>query len=270
MFAYKIITLSPGEIDGRRRELDRAGYQAYLIPIVLLSLIVVLRRLQWSIGTTSQKPSVVGKFRQRLVQLSNTTLIPEFGPLKVQIIGITYAGYLLWRIVHNTGEDYMHVTKAFGHVAVSQLPLHYLLSVKWRNSPITLATGLSHQRLNAYHKLFGRIIHALLATHAILYLAFFIKMNALPKRIKDADVQLGIAAFWSVNFLGILALPMVRRKAYKLFYQSHVILSMLLLVVLWFHVKHTRIYVAQAAIFWLANSVSRREQVKLRRSKSKK
>ena len=101
----------------------------------------------------------------------------------------------------------MHLTKAFGHVAVSQLPLHYLLSMKAPTSPITLATGLTHERLNAYHRLFGRIIHGLLGTHAILYIRFFILNDLMAKRIQDRDVRLGLIAFWLFNFLGLLAIP---------------------------------------------------------------
>lgn len=153
----------------------------------------------------------------------------------------------------------MHVTKAFGHVAVSQLPMHYLLAIKSPSSPITKMTGLTHERLNAYHRLFGRIIHSFLATHAILYLRFFAKMNLLPKRLQDWDVRLGIMAFWTLNFLAILAIPQIRAKAYhKIFYRSHVIFSALLLIVLWFHVPYTRLYVGQAAAAWALNGVLRK------------
>lgn len=258
MFGYEYVNLSPEQVEARRKSLDQAGYQAYLTPIILLMIIAVYRQ---PIPTTKtpNEPSLVGRLSRRLSWILETTYISEFGPLQVQLLGLLYTGYLLFRVVYQTGDDYMHVTKAFGHVAVSQLPLHYLLSIKSPKSPITWALGLTHERLNAYHRLFGRIIHAMLATHAILYLRFFAKKDLLAKRIKDSDVRLGIIAFWTVNFLGILSIPPIRAKVYHaVFYRSHVLLSALLLIVLWFHVPYTRIYVGQAAVLWVLNGVLRK------------
>lgn len=227
MLGYSFVNLTPEQVEARRKILDRAGLEAYSLPIVLLLSIWLYRKLT-SVPTKPTNPQSAStsteSFSRRVSWILNTTYIREFGPAKVQLVGLLYTTYLLWRIFHGTGEDYMHVTKAFGHVAVSQLPLHYLLSTKWSKSPITLATGLTNNHLNAYHRLFGRILHSLLAIHAILYLRFFALMNLLPKRIKDWDVRLGIIAFWSLNFLGILAIPPIRRKVYhKVFYRSHVL-----------------------------------------------
>ena len=152
----------------------------------------------------------------------------------------------------------MHLTKAFGHVAVSQLPVHFLLSIKSPRSPIQAATGLSHERLNAYHRLSGRILHLLLSSHAILYLNFFYQAGVLSKRIKSSDVRLGLAAFTALNMLAGLALPVTRRKAYHgVFARSHSVLALTLLALLFFHVRYTRVYVAQAFVFALANALAR-------------
>lgn len=153
----------------------------------------------------------------------------------------------------------MHVTKAFGHVAISQLPMQYLLSLKSPRSPITLATGLTHERLNAYHRIFGRIIHTLLLLHAILYIRFFVAIGVLSKRIKDRDVQLGLLAFTSFNILGLLAAPAIRQRLYfQLFYRSHVILTGVVLPILFFHVPYTRMYIVQTMIFWIIGGFLRR------------
>lgn len=262
MFEYDYVTLNNTQVEARRILLDQAGWHAYLAPMLLLSAVCAYRQLiptSSHVSTRHEKPSLLAVFTRRTSWLLNTTYIPEFGPLHVQLLGLLYTAYLLFRITHQTGNDYMHVTKAFGHVAVSQLPMHYLLSIKSPSSPITKITGLTHERLNAYHRLFGRLIHALLATHAILYLRFFVKVDVLSKRIQHWDVRLGIIAFWTVNFLGILSIPPVRAKTYhKVFYRSHVVLSALLLAVLWFHVPYTRIYVGQAAIAWVLNGVLRK------------
>ena len=273
MLGYEINFPPPAQLETRRKQLNDAGFQAWLSPIILLITIYIgclmLAKSPIADGRVrSKSPSSLQVLHRRLLWMLNTTYLPEFGPLHVQITGAFYLLWLLFLIFRNTGNDYLHLTKAFGHVAVSQLPLHYLLAFKTPRSPITLATGLTHERLNNYHRLFGRIIHGLLATHAILYLRFFIVKDLLAKRMQDRDVRLGITAFWLVNFLGLLALPIFRKKAYhKLFYRSHVVISASLVVVLFFHVPYTRMYVLQAGVFWLANGLFRTrasERVKVR------
>lgn len=262
MFGYEYVNLTPEQVEARRTSLDNAGSYGYLAPGVLLIAIFVGRHaLSWVNTASSKKsspPSPTEILRRRLNWLLTNTYIPEFGPVHVQLTGALYAVFLLYLIVRNTGNDYMHVTKAFAHVAVSQLPLHYLLAIKHPWSPITLATGLTHERLNNYHRMFGRIIHALLATHAILYLKFFADKGLLAKRLQDWDVRYGLMAFWSMNFLGLLAIPPIRKAVYhKVFYRSHVVLSVVLLVVLWLHVPYTRSYVQQAGVIWITNAATR-------------
>ncbi len=261
---YAFVALTPAEIEERRRQLDLAGFYAWLSPLVVLGGIWLYRmaaattttttkssksrRDDTKKGTVPTKPSIL-----------NTTYVREFGPLHVQVLGLGYLAWLLYLVFRATGQDYMHLTKAFGHVAVSQLPAHYLLALrvpeqyqKW--SPVTFATGLSRQQLNPYHRLFGRLLHGLVAAHAVLYLRFFVATDLLARRILDRDVRLGLAAFWTFNFLALLAIPPIRRNRRGLFYRSHVTLSALILLLVWFHVPSTRIYVGHAGVVWLVTA----------------
>lgn len=257
--AYSFAPLTPPQIEERRKQLDFAGFYAWLTPIILLVGIYLYRQLTGLLNAratsnrkANQVPSQLQIISRRIAWTLDTTYIPEFGPLKVQLTGVVYALWLLYLVFRNTGEDYMHLTKAFGHVAISQLPLQYLLSFKPSYSLITLATGLTHEKLNAYHRLLGRIIHGLLAAHAIMYMRFFIILDLLSKRIQHRDVRLGLAAFWTFNILGLLAVPPIRKRMYhKLFYRSHVLLSAVAVPLLFFHVSYTRKYVLQAGFFWI-------------------
>ena len=88
------------------------------------------------------------------------------------------------RSAHAPSADYLHLTKGFGHIAASQLPLHYALALKsW--SPIQYLTRLSHEELNPYHRLLGRVIITFFSLHASMYLNFYIQKGLLLKRIQD-------------------------------------------------------------------------------------
>lgn len=262
MLGYEYTSPTADELTLRRQQLDATGFQAWLSPIVLLFLSYIVRRLFQQISAdssssnrhTPKPPSTLQHLTRRLTWLLTTPAIPEFGPLYVPLLGLSYLVWLVYLAVRHTSNDYLHLTKSLGHVAASQLPFQYLLALKSPNSPVTLATGLTHERVNALHRLFGRMVHLLLAGHAVLYLRFFVEKGLLGKRVGDWDVRLGLMAFWSVNALAVTALPGVRRWAYHgVFYRVHIVVSALLLGVLWLHVRYTRVYVAQAAVFWFLN-----------------
>ena len=264
MFGYKLfVSLSLLEVEGRREALDHAGFIGWLSPIIILFFIWATRVLSARFSITKSQvkdkpPNPITANIRRVSWLLSTPLQTDFGDLRTHILGGCYVSWLLYLVARNTSPDYMHLTKAFGHVAVSQLPIHFLLSIKSPRSPIQAATGLSHERLNAYHRISGRTIHLLLSTHAILYLNFFYQAGVLGKRIRNSDVLLGLEAFLTLNLLAGLALPVVRRKSYmNVFSRSHSVLSMLLLTFVFLHVRYTRVYVAQACIFTLANALAR-------------
>jgi len=145
--------------------------------------------------------------------------------------------------------DYLHLTKRFGIVAASQLPLHYLLAAKsW--SAIQYLTRMSHEELNPYHRLLGRIIIALFSAHATLYANFYIQSNLLH-RFGSQTVILGLTAISIFILLGTSSLAKLREYSYLLFFTLHVALSILILPILWFHVSHLRIYIVESALIYI-------------------
>lgn len=130
-------------------------------------------------------------------------------------------------------------------MAASQLPLHYLLAAKsW--SPIQYLTRMSHEELNPYHRLLGRIVIAFFSVHASMYLNFFFQSSLLSKRIKDRDVILGLLSIVTFLLIGTTALSKIRTYSYRLFLTFHVFLSIFVLLTLFFHVSHLRIYIVES------------------------
>jgi hypothetical protein len=153
--------------------------------------------------------------------------------------------------------DYLHLTKRFGIVAASQLPFHYLLIWKSSWSPIQTLTRTTHETLNVYHQALGRIVTLLVFLHAAFYLNFYVQNNILGNKLKEAYVLCGIAGTIAFAAIGTTALSPVRRWSYRIFYAVHVILSIALLPVLFFHVHHLRIYLYETAAVYALNSFVR-------------
>jgi hypothetical protein len=169
-------------------------------------------------------------------------------------------------------SDYLHLTKALGHVAVSQLPFQVLMSPVWyisgsrptSPSVVSILTGIPQSALTPFHRLFGRVvISLLLIAHATLYLSFFVQSphpdfsSLLVKRIRDLDVQCGLCGIVITIFILLLARPLgstsglwamktasihMRRRV---FYIVHVLLVAALCVAAYCHVAQAQTYVLQ-------------------------
>ena len=264
---YHFVSLTPAQVKEQRILLDRTGYYAWLTPVVFLLAIYTYRRATTPSpdrpprlvpDISREPPSRLQVQKRRWNWWLDEPLSSEFGARKVHLLGGVYLGCLLFLIFRKTGDDYLHLTKRFGHVAVSQLPFQYMMAIKSWRSPVQLVTGLTWEKRNDYHRLFGRIVHLLAAVHAIMYLNFFVAAGLLSRRLKDWDVRLGLAAFLIFNVLAIMSTPPVRKAAYhSRFFMSHVVTSALLLPILFFHVPYTRKYLYQAFAAYMFNGMAR-------------
>jgi len=108
---------------------------------------------------------------------------------------------------------------------------------------------MSHEELNPYHRLLGRIIITLFSAHAALYANFYVQSNLLH-RFGSQTVILGLTAISIFILLGTSSLAKLRQYSYLLFFTLHVSLSILILPILWFHVSHLRIYIVESALIY--------------------
>ena len=276
-YPYHFIDLDKEQLQRRRFLLDNYGQLAQasilLLPLIYqlsvgLRLLVTrfnrqiryrpVKQHQSPVATRFRQNQSVGKVWswQRLQWWLQDEIAPGWETRKEWLIAGSWTAWLLILIIKDTKDDYLHLTKRFGIVAASQFPIHYLLALKsW--SPIQYLTRLSHEELNPYHRLLGRIITTLLAVHATLYLNFYVQKGLLSKRIRDTDVLLGVTGIISILFLSTTALECVRHYSYRIFFHLHVILSILLLPVLYFHVSHLRIYIVESIAVYAVLIVQR-------------
>ncbi|KAH7382266.1 ferric reductase like transmembrane component-domain-containing protein [Pyrenochaeta sp. MPI-SDFR-AT-0127] len=151
--------------------------------------------------------------------------------------------WLFYLCIAHTGKDYLHLTKRFGQIGASQLPVHYLLAMRAPYSPVQWLTRLSHEQLKASHQILGRIVFLFLILHVVFYFNFFVLSGFLAKRIKDWDVIWGIVSIILFSTISTTALGFVRRRNYRVFYISHIAIANFIILPLFLHVTHIRIFV---------------------------
>ncbi len=269
-FPYHFVSLNDEQDLRRRQLLDGYGQFAQLsillLPLILqlcLGIRLLISRI-WTSNTQAPKEHqspVVSSFKKpnkgyptnllaRIRWFLDGELLEGWNTRQEWLIASLWTMWLLVLVFKDTGDDYLHLTRRFGIVGASQLPLHYLLAAKsW--SPIQYLTRMSHEELNPYHRLLGRILIAFFSVHAAMYLNLYIQLNLLLKRIQDRDVILGLMAITTFMLIGTTALAKIRTWNYRLFFYLHVILSASLLPILFFHVSHIRLYIIESAAIYL-------------------
>jgi NAD(P)H-flavin reductase len=151
----------------------------------------------------------------------------------------------------------MHLTKRFGIVAASQLPLHYLLAVKTPHSPLQFMLQASHESLNSAHRVLGKVILLFGSLHALFYLNFFVLNNLLATKLQNQQVILGLTSFTLLGVVGTSSLSAFRRWNYRAFYATHVVGSTSLPLLIYLHVPYARRYAAQCVMISVINIAMR-------------
>ena len=181
--------------------------------------------------------------------------------------------------------EYLHLTKALGHVALSQIPLQVLMSpaayISSSNpsasSVFSFLTSVPQTTVTPFHRVFGRVvISPLLLGHATLYVQMFMQFSypgyssLFSKRVRDSDVQLGLIAVTALISLLLYVRPRAarrkgearaqlsaetirRRRLY--FYIGHVSIVVILCTAAYFHVAQAQKYMAQTLGAFVLNGL---------------
>ncbi|KAI8960352.1 hypothetical protein F5Y11DRAFT_358536 [Daldinia sp. FL1419] len=279
---YQIFALEDAQKHARRQSLDRHAAYAQLsalIPIGLVLLyrlgVFMLRRVSpyqpvaysavpSSPGLKHERQSAVGSWRGAVRRVrwwlgdEVVVLGVNLGQRDQIVFGSLWAGWLVFLCFEGTGNDYLHLTKRFGIVGISQLPLQYLLILKNIN-PIAFAFGSSHEQLNRWHRVLGWIIYTLLLVHAGLYLNFYIQEGILAERIVRPVPALGLGSITGMSLLGATALKTIRTYSYRVFFITHLMVALALPPAIFFHSHHGgRQYLVEALLVFFIDLIKRK------------
>jgi len=130
-------------------------------------------------------------------------------------------------------------------------------------SPVQWLTRLSHEQIKASHQVLGRITFLLFILHAAFYFTFFVMSGFLAKRIKDWDVIWGIVSIILFATISTTALGFIRRRNYRVFYISHIAIANFIILPMYLHVSHIRVFVYEIIIVEALHLVFRALRLKV-------
>lgn len=276
---WEFLTLTQEEKHQRRLSLDHYAFIAHLsafAPVLLLVLFHFIDRVRR--GRNSGYQQVPGSPGVKANRQKWISRVLEKGPMvkwwlgedvwfmgshwgqrDEWVVGIAWTLWLLVLSVHGTGKgmlfvhqgsianniDYLHLTKRIGLIATSQMPIQYLLALKVLN-PFAFVLRSSHEHLNRYHRVLGRIIYFLLIIHAILYNIFFIESEIWLKRFFAPVVFAGVAGLVVLHALNGTAMTRVRQYSYRLFFIVHLLGAFSIPPLIYYHAPSSRFYIGEA------------------------
>lgn len=157
----------------------------------------------------------------------------------------------------NPFTDYLHLTKRFGSIAVSQFPLQYMLSLK-AAAPLSIVCSSSHERINRFHRVLGRIIYLLLVCHGVLYLNYYMVTSKL-KKLVSLVLLAGIGAMLLLTFLMLTSMASVRAYSYRIFFIIHLLAAFGVPLMLILHAgRHTAFFVAECLFVFVCDLIARK------------
>ncbi|KAF4463957.1 ferric reductase [Fusarium albosuccineum] len=274
---YEFLTLNDEEKHQRRLALDYYANIAHLsafapaVVFVIARLVARVRRARR--GQYSEVPNspavkarrerwlskVLGKWPAAQWWLGEHVYFrgSHWGQRDEWILGIAWTLWMLVLCVRGTGKDYLHLTKRFGIVATSQMPIQYLLALKALN-PFAYLFHSSHEHLNRYHRVLGRIIYFLLFLHAIFYNIFFFESGIWFKRFFAPVVFAGVVGFAGFHALNGTAMARVREYSYRIFFVTHLAAAFAIPPLIYYHAPSSRFYVVEAIGVFVVDLAARK------------
>ncbi|OAA56040.1 Flavoprotein transmembrane component [Cordyceps fumosorosea ARSEF 2679] len=283
---YEFVSLTPEQKHARREVLDWYGFVAHcsaLAPVLAFGLLHLARLAYRHVtgtlrgvdgqGTYAEIPNSPAIKAQEIAAVRKlyTTWTrlrwwlgdevrvggASWGRREEWVLGLSWTAWLLLLCFIETGKDYFHLTKRFGIVAVSQLPIQYLLSLKAMN-PFAWALASSHEEVNNYHRILGRISYGLVLVHLILYNVYYIITSKWVARIFAPVILCGVLASLLFHLIAITSMRRIREAAYRVFFITHLVGAFFAPTLLVFHAKSARWYAIECCIIFLFDLAVRR------------
>ncbi|KAH7330650.1 ferric reductase like transmembrane component-domain-containing protein [Rhizoctonia solani] len=122
-----------------------------------------------------------------------------------------------------------------GFIAVAQFPVLFLTAAKY--NPLFAFIGRGHDKLNFLHRWAGRGVSMAVVVHAVFWVWKRFRTGRACRLYTNQADMTGIAATAVLAVMVVLSRSQVRRRCYELFFVSHVVGTVVFMILIFFHIK---------------------------------
>ncbi|KAL2852070.1 hypothetical protein BJY01DRAFT_100482 [Aspergillus pseudoustus] len=152
-----------------------------------------------------------------------------------------------------------HFASRYGWLAAANMALCTFFAMK--NTPFAPIAHVSHNQLNILHRLAGYTAAFLVLLHAIFYMAHFGRQGRWAKLLESGNIE----GFGSGVATIVLLLGIFRCRNYQLFFNSHILAFISLLILTALHrpdwAKKLPVVMVVMACIWLADRILRTARI---------
>ncbi|KAJ9223965.1 hypothetical protein DTO027B5_3715 [Paecilomyces variotii] len=162
--------------------------------------------------------------------------LPPLGPVVVVLSNLVVVLVFCFYKLDSTNRwNWENVGYRTGFIALAQLPLIFLLAA--RQNIIGYLTGLSHERLNWFHRAIARTLWLSVTIHMGFWFRDWAQYDYITYQLKnDPLTKRGFAAWCILTFIVISSAGPVRRLSYEIFVLQHIVTFAGFLAAVWLHV----------------------------------
>lgn len=158
--------------------------------------------------------------------------------------------FMSWDVVRNDGTYWERIAYRHAWVTVSQLPMLYLLSMKF--NIVGFIIGSSHERLNWLHRWVARTMFISATCHGFHFWTEWVRADFVAYELSIMPmVKYGLGA-WAVLLLSVVVgfVP-IRRMAYEVWLLQHIASAVVMLWLIYMHIPANARYMLWMAISFL-------------------
>lgn len=161
------------------------------------------------------------------------------------------AGYLAAAIACFTvGAQLKENPNRPGFIALAQLPVVVLMSMK---SPLPLPVflpSLSYEHYNFIHRWAGRTTWLAATVHGSMWIHYFLTTPGQEKQLSTDKAKRGLVSYAMLCMLVVTSLKPVRRLCYQLFWAAHIMFFVGFFAAIAYHTPYSRPWIFPCVAFY--------------------
>ncbi|KAJ7768302.1 hypothetical protein B0H16DRAFT_313474 [Mycena metata] len=177
-------------------------------------------------------------FLRPVASLLRSRVAPGFSVAQFAVC-TGYLAVLLYPAIYRSAGPFTDINR-YGCIAISQVPFIFVLASK--NNILGMLLGMGYEKLNFLHQFVARLAIISAHLHGLGYIYKWCISDVFMQEIMQPKNAIGLSMLISFDCILLTSLAYVRKNAYNVFFYSHVVLSLALIILALYHRPQTLPY----------------------------